>query len=144
MHESMKSPFETRAKIIADTVSVQGVRITTFEVEAPRYLLAEVNTHRVIARSAASSRAIPIEKRIRMVEDHPYVPAVFGRNKPGMQADEALDDTEAYQANAFWMQARDSAVESAKRLNAVGVHKQQANRILEPFCGYTGVMTGTE
>lgn len=144
MHESMKSPFETRAKIIADTVSAQGVRITTFEVEAPRYLLAEINTHRVIARSAASSRAIPIEKRIRMVEDHPYVPAVFGRNKPGMQSDEALDGTEAYQANAFWMQARDSAVESAKRLKAVGVHKQQANRILEPFCGYTGVMTGTE
>lgn len=138
------SPFETKARIIADSVSDEGVRITTFEVEAPRYLLAEVNTHRVIARSAASSRAIPVEKRIRMVEDHPYIPPAFGKNKPGMQADELLSDTDGYQAQAFWMQARDAAVSAAKNLKAVGVHKQQANRILEPFCGYTGVMTATE
>lgn len=140
----MIAPFETKAKIVADTVSPLGVRITTFEVEAPRYLLAEVNTHRVIARSAASSRAIPVEKRIKMVQDHPYVPQVFGKNKPGMTASEVLSNADNYQANAFWIQASEAATEAATRLSAIGVHKQQANRLLEPFCGYTGVMTGTE
>jgi hypothetical protein len=62
------------AKVIADSVSPDGVRLTTLEVTFPRIVLAEFNTHRVFTRSSASSRAVPIPKRIEMVERHPYIP----------------------------------------------------------------------
>jgi thymidylate synthase ThyX len=136
--------MQTAAKIIADTVNEYGARITTFEVVAPRFLLAEINTHRVIAKSAASSRAIPVEKRIAMVKDAPFIPLAFGKNKPGMQAEETLEDSKNEAARAIWRAAADSAAAYAKLLADLGVHKQHANRLLEPFVYYTGVMTSTE
>ena len=61
-------------KVLADSVSPEGARLTTMEVTFPRIILAEMNTHRVFSRNSASSRAIPIKKRIEMVKKHPYVP----------------------------------------------------------------------
>lgn len=134
----------TTAKIILDSINFDGARITTFEVEAPRFLLAEVNTHRVIAKSAASSRAIPVEKRIAMVKENPFVPKAFGKNKRGMQAEETLEQDAAEYAESTWRAAAESATIHAQGLVDAGVHKQQANRILEPFVYYHGVMTATE
>lgn len=138
--------MKTSAKIIADTINPfrSDSRITTFEYVAPRYLLAEINTHRVIARSAASSRAIPIQKRIDMVRSAPFVPKVFGKNRPGMQSTEELDEEKTAHARDIWIGAAQAAADQAHELNVLGVHKQQANRILEPFVYVTGVMTGTE
>lgn len=136
----------TTAKIIADTVNPfnKAARITTFEVYAPRFLLAEVNTHGVLAKSAASSRAIPVKKRIEMVRDHGFVPKAFGKNKAGMQAAETLTDGEAARAEMLWRGATLDAVKWAESLEGTGVHKQHANRILEPFAYYHGVITATE
>lgn len=136
----------TTAKIIADTVNpdVPESRITTFEVYAPRYLLAEVNTHGVIAKSAASSRAIPVKKRIEMVRNEPWVPDVFGKNRPGMQSVEALDDAAQVEARKIWNFAIQDAIKHAEALKETDVHKQFANRVLEPYTYYSGVMTGTE
>lgn len=44
------------AKIITDSISESGIRITTLELELPRFLLAQFNTHRMFSRSAQSSR----------------------------------------------------------------------------------------
>ena len=52
------------AKIICDSVSRDGVRLTTFEATFPRYIQAEVNTHRMFSRNSASSRAIPVKKML--------------------------------------------------------------------------------
>jgi hypothetical protein len=60
------------AKVILDSVSPAGVRLTTAEVTFPRIVLAEFNTHRMLSRNSASSRAIPVEKRIAMVEADPF------------------------------------------------------------------------
>lgn len=49
------------AKILADSLSPDGVRLTTFKVTFPRIVLAEFNTHRMFSRNSASSRAIPIK-----------------------------------------------------------------------------------
>lgn len=87
------------AKVLADSVSPAGVRLTTLEVTFPRFILAEVNTHRMLSRSSASSRAIPIEKRIKAVEEDPFVPEAFGRNRKGMQATEVLEGGEADDAH---------------------------------------------
>lgn len=136
----------TTAKIIADSVhpQVPSARITTFEIYAPRFLLAEINTHRVLAKSAASSRAIPVKKRIEMVETAPFVPLAFGRNQPGMTADSNLTDEDADNAEDIWRMAVGYALGCAEGLEKLGAHKQHANRLLEPFAYVHGVITATE
>jgi thymidylate synthase ThyX len=131
-------------KILADSVSPAGHRLTTFQVTFPRIVLAEVNTHRMLARNSASSRAIPVEKRVVAVENDPFVPEQFGKNQKGMQADVALEQHEAVKARDTWLDAKDSAIEQAKRLAMLGVHKQLANRLLEPFAWHTAILTATD
>ena len=132
------------AKVVADSVSPAGVRLTTLEVTMPRIVLAEFNTHRMLSRNSASSRAIPVEKRIAAVEADPFVPEAFGRNQQGMQAGEALDGEEAEAARENWMSACRSAVAHARSAAQLGVHKQLANRLIEPFLWHTVLVTATE
>lgn len=70
-------------KIIADTTFGKK-RVTTFELEYPRYIHAEVMTHRVFSRNAASSRAIPIAKMIEQVRENTVLPT-WTQNEAGMQ-----------------------------------------------------------
>jgi thymidylate synthase ThyX len=133
------------AKIIADSVPIGGgPRLTTIEATMPRIVLAEFNTHRVLTRNSASSRAIPVEKRIEHVLSNPFVPAAFAANKRGMQAGEQLDETLNEIARHHWLAARDAAVERARVLAGLGVHKQWANRLIEPFAWTTVLATATE
>lgn len=136
----------SKAVVIGDTFnpSVITSRITTFEVYAPRFLLAELNTHRVLSRSAASSRAIPVLKRVEMVRQDPWIPSVFGKNKPGMSADEELSDAESVAAEDVWRGAITAQLLAAEELAKLGVHKQLANRLLEPYAHFYGVVTATE
>lgn len=132
------------ARVLADSVSPAGVRLTTLEVTFPRIVLAEFNTHRMLSRNSASSRAIPVENRIAAVEADPFIPVAFGRNRRGMQAVEALEGADAAAAEETWMEACRIAVYRAKQLASLGVHKQLANRLLEPFLWHTVVVTATE
>lgn len=131
------------AKVIADSTA-HTVRLTTLEVVMPRFLLPEFNTHRVFSRNSASSRAIPVQTRIEQVMKNPFIPEAFGKNKKGMQADELLSHVEAEAARRTWLRARDAAVDQAMEMMALGVHKQHANRILEPYCWHQVVVTATE
>jgi len=132
------------AKILADSVSPDGVRLTTLEVTFPRIVLAEFNTHRMLSRNSASSRAIPVEKMIRMVQEHPYVPTHWGKNQKGMQADEEVSPSQQAAAREEWLNARNAAVTSASILSKDGIHKQITNRLLEPFMWHTVIVTATE
>jgi hypothetical protein len=133
-----------KAEIVADSVGPNGVRITTFVLTYPRFIHAEFMTHRVFSRNASSSRAIPVKKQIQMVRDNPAIPLAFTKNKAGMQGGEALGGEEHDQAIAVWLGARDSAVEMAHALADLEVHKQYANRILEPWAHITVVCTATD
>lgn len=109
----------------------------------PRIVLAEFNTHRVFSRNSASSRAIPVEKRVAQVRENPYVPLQFGANQRGMQASrDEVQDTD--QARAEWLYARDAAARHARELSRIGLHKQWANRLLEPFAWHTVIVSATE
>lgn len=132
------------ARVLCDSISPHDVRLTTFEVVMPRIILAEMNTHRVFTRNSASSRAIPVEKRISIVESDPFVPESFGRNCSGMQAHEELTDKDAELARSVWDMARRKAIHFARDLAAVGVHKQLANRLIEPWVWQTALITSTE
>lgn len=132
------------ATIIADSVSPAGVRVTTAEVTLHRFVLAELNTHRVFSRNSASSRAIPVRKQVARVVEDPAIPVEFGSNQRGMQAGEPLAGPAADAARAAWLQARDQAVAAVQQLDALGVHKQVTNRLLEPFMWHTVIITATE
>lgn len=135
------------ARVLADSVTTRGHethRLTTIEVTFPRIVLAEFNTHRAFSRNSASSRAIPVEKRIAMVEADPFIPEEFGRNQRGMQASEQLGTQDAQRAREIWKSACYYAIGHARKLAALGVHKQLANRLIEPFCWHTVICTATE
>lgn len=131
-------------KIIADSVSRAGDRLTTMEVTFPRIILAEFNTHRVFSRNSASSRAIPLATQLERITQDPFVPEYWGKLQAGMQANEVVDDTAAFRAQVEWMDACSEAVAFAGRLNKLGIHKQLTNRLLEPFMWHTVIVTATE
>ena len=132
------------AKIVADSIGPNGVRLTTFVLTYPRFIHSEFMTHRMISRNASSSRAIPVKKQIQMVIDNPAIPLAFTKNKAGMQGGEALDGEAHDEAVTAWLEARDRAVEMANKLADLEVHKQYANRILEPWAHITVVATATD
>lgn len=142
--EAASEPTEPNATIIADSIPPSGVRLTTIEVTLHRFVLAELNTHRVFSRNSASSRAIPVRKQIARVVDDPAIPVEFGANQRGMQAGEPLTGEDHDRALTAWLEARDHAVEAVTRLQELGVHKQVTNRLLEPFMWHTVIVTATE
>ena len=130
------------ATIILDSVSPDGVRITTFELMYPRFIHAELMTHRVFSRNASSSRAIPVKKVLENIRNDPAMPVHWGQNQPGMQAADEVADVEA--AKALWMEACGKACDMAEKMLDLGLHKQIANRITEPFAHIHVLVTATE
>ena len=134
-----------RAAVVANSVSaISGEEIVTFLIDFPRFILPEFNTHRVISKSGASSRAIPVAKSIEAIQNHSYMPIHFGQNKAGMSADQEVDKTTKFTAKCAWDFAARNAIDSAKTLNSLGIHKQVTNRVLEPFSYMRMVVTATE
>jgi hypothetical protein len=131
--------------ILADHIAVtSAVRLTTFELTFPRFILAELNTHRMLSRNSASSRAIPTEKQIQRVLDHPFFPLTFNKRVKGMGVGEEFDEDAAETAREIWTIARDDAVRAARALNDLGLDKSRANRLLEPFMWHTAIVSATE
>lgn len=132
------------AKIIADSVSNTGVRMTTFEIEYPRFILAELNTHRMLSKNSASSRAIPVTAMHDHIKNNTAAPVYWGKNQPGMKAKECLDLEDTIEAMMIWDQARDSAISFSRELAELNVHKQITNRVTEPWMLMKTVISGTE
>ena len=132
------------AKIIADSESDEGIRMTTMEIEYPRFILAELNTHRMLSKNSASSRAIPVKAMHEQIRQNPAEPVSWGVNKPGMQADTYLDANDIVEALMLWDEAKESALTFAGELANLNVHKQVVNRLTEPWMQMKTVISGTE
>lgn len=131
------------------------------ELRFPRVVLAEAVTHRKLrdtfgefeilhadrqagedmSKNSASSRAIPVEKMIQAVLDDPFVPERFGKAGKGMQASGVLEGAEHTDAKNRWLDALYNAAAVARDMASIGVAKQDANRLLEPFAWITQVVT---
>lgn len=133
-----------KATIIADSVTPDHTRITTFELEYPRFIHSELMTHRMFSRNAASSRAIPIKAMHELVLGNPATPVHWGTNKPGMQAGDELVGVDLSAAKYYWSCAARAAVSASADLDRMGLHKQIANRVTEPFQIMKTVVTATE
>jgi thymidylate synthase ThyX len=128
-------------KIITDSLSPSGSRLTTFEVSFPRCILAEMNTHRLFSRNSASSRAIPTKKIIQRINDDPFYPT-WTANQAGMQGRELSTDAQIICKNE-WDFARREAIKAAEAMSMAGAHKQNVNRVLEPFMWHTAIITSS-
>jgi hypothetical protein len=103
-------------------------------------------THRAFSRNAASSRAIPVERMIAMVEEDPAIPVRWGLNGKGMQDHGEMSANGANIARKDWLMARDAAVLRARHMlmRNEQAHKQIINRILAPFMHMTTLVSATE
>jgi hypothetical protein len=165
---------EPSANVLAYSLAARsGVRIASLEVEFPRIILAEFNTHRMLSRNSASSRAIPFEK---MKEQLHGAPVRWGANQAGMQ------DTGGTHAESVaippilrpvflefgydmaynegvrvpygldyrvsvehaWLFSKYLSLRVAQGMKDAGYHKQVVNRLLEPYQMMKTVVTATE
>lgn len=136
--------FQPSAKVIADSVNPSGDRLTTFEIKLHRYVLAEFNTHRKNSRNFQSSRACPVQKMITNIVDDDVYPLHWGKNQKGMIANQEVDEQTKIDAKIIWNNARVEAIKHTRMLIDIGIHKQVANRLLEPFMAITGIVTATD
>lgn len=132
------------ARIIAAS-EANNHKIATMEVTFPRFILAELNTHRMFSRNSASSRAIPFAKMVESVKTNPFIPIAWQIDHKGMQGTEYFTDiTEIQLLEQNHLLARDSAILRAETANEIGLTKQICNRYLEPFMWHTVLISATE
>lgn len=129
-------------QILADSISPDGVRLTTMRTVYPRFIHSEMLRHRVFSHSVASSRAIPTERYIEQVETNPFIPETFNTRVKGMGVGEALTVEDAFGPQQVWAMAAGNAVNAAKQL--LHIDKSRANRLLEPFIWATDIISATE
>lgn len=144
MTVQIKGKAGITATIIQDSISKGGTRITTYELDYPRFIHAELMTHRMFSRNAASSRAIPVDKMHQNIIDNPARPVVWQRNQAGMQSKENLTGGDLEFAKSVWDKAVNTLVNLSKELMAAGLHKQWANRVSEPVQMMKTIVTLTE
>lgn len=131
------------AKVVCDSITAAGARITTIEAEYPRFILGEVNTHSSIEKNSSSSRAIPIKEIIAQIIMNGGKPLYWGSKKSGMQAGDEIEGISG--AKWLWNLAQKDAIYYATQLDLeLNLHKQSVNRLLEPFQMMKTVMTATD
>lgn len=132
------------ARVILDSISPAGHRLTTMEVTIARFNTVDFNTHRMLSRNSASSRAIPIQKQIDRVLSDPMVPIFWPKNQKGMLAVESLIGEAREASERLWRRTSKAVAEVAQGLLEIGLHKQLTNRLLEPFLWQTILVTATD
>lgn len=165
MENKIKAEIITHSKR-----SNTGDEIITYKLTFPRIILSEVNTYKMLEKNTSSSRAIPFEKMVEVVEKEPFIPIAWQCQHKGMQGNKYIADSYIVEKKKeYWLNARDKAVVSASNLvsseissteykqNEDGsfeeksvtlisnstVTKQIANRLLEPFMWVVQLVTGT-
>ena len=135
-----------------------GEEIITYKLTFPRIILSEVNTYKMMEKNTSSSRAIPFEKMVEVVEKEPFIPLAWQLSHKGMQGTKYITDPKVIEFKEMrWLNARNTAVESAKKLvedditikkllntnNSNELSKNYGNRLIEPFMWTTQLITGT-
>lgn len=128
------------ASLICDS-SINGHRISTFEITFPRFIAEQILTHAMLRRNAGSLRATPTYK---LYEACTVEPLVWGSNRPGMQAGSELTGLRLSIVRNAWRFSRYISVLCARIMHRAGLHKEECNRILTPYLWQTYVITSNE
>ena len=136
------------ARLLADSRNAAtGDRLATFLITFPRFVLPELATHRVFSKNTSSSREMPVARQVARVIDTPVLPVEWGQNQPGMQSTAILPVHLAGEAERLWTELGLLAAQTADELVSLGergVHKQYANRVVEPWSWTTCLVSATE
>lgn len=132
------------AKIVADSINEFGCRITTMVLTYPRSIHAELMTHRMLSKNAASSRAIPYHKMRSAVINEGFFPHKYQKAHTGMQGSEYFDNDSAKDNDDIIRNMKSRVLQFCDELNEKGVTKQVINRYLEPYQYYRVLVTATE
>lgn len=126
-------------RMIEDSISPEGIRITTMHLRYWRAIHAELMTHRVFSRNARSSRAVP--SKILLTEQI-FIPQ-FGMNQPGMQSEIIAPPELQAKWAGEWEELAGICRQYVERWSAEQMHKQHANRPLEWFGWIDVLVTAT-
>lgn len=136
------------ARVIADNITEDGHRLTTFEATCWRPVLAEQNTHCVLSRNSASSRAIPVTKILDRYDSDFAHPLVWPSEIPGMQGGPPLEGDDLLAAQKLWNDLRwtvsDKIRDYVKDHQDIRLHKSMLNRWLEPGLWQTQIISATQ
>ena len=157
-----------KAEIVAHSKRAEtGEEVITYKLTFPRIILSELNTYKMIEKNTSSSRAIPFEKMVEVVEKDPFLPIAWQLSHKGMQGTEYLTDPKHIEEKTnTWLAARDMAIDISRELvhdivrvtyddsegcNAISnieipntsLSKNYGNRLLESFMWVTQLCTGT-
>lgn len=142
------------ARVLLDSMSEVGDRITTVEVKHHRFILAETNTHRALSRNSASSRAIPLKKMLERFEDDPAYPVVYRSEQSGMSGGSNLDPLDRKHAQSLFSLWNDHTLAlihnyiadlkvayGEEHYQEHALHKSWINRLMEPMQWHTAIWT---
>lgn len=135
-------------QIIADSTNWTEIRLTTFLINLPTCLLAELRTHRLLQGSdtdlsinANSDRAIPISKKMELVKQNTYLPIATQADK-GMTGIENVPEYFQLYCNNTYESALHQMLFYSESLTFNKVSKQYVNRLLMPFSYSEVIVTG--
>jgi len=147
------------AEMILDSISSEGVRLTTMELCYPLIVHNELLTHRTLgksddaqfnlwlefSRNSSSNRAIPSERIIKQVMEDPYYPLKPRYSSRGMIPGAYMEGSDREDAIKQWLDARFPAIRFVQTLqNGPKLAKQWRNRLLNPWQFITVVATANE
>jgi len=139
----LEHPAGISAECIAASSCDGAPNIYTVVTRSPKWLDAELRTHRMLSQNSSSSRAIPLKRMIEQVEQDPFIPSDWRWNQKGMQGEEQITDIDTVRRlRNEWIEAMFDAAAHAREIDFT--HKQHVNRLLEPFSWQTKVITATE
>lgn len=122
--------------------------LLTVEIEMPKFIQAQFNTHRALNRNSQSSRAVPNKKLINTVPD--YIPKHVGLDCKGMTPDKYLKGEDLIWFQDRWSNIKKVVQIMVKEIQAEAkerfgktLEKGIINRPLEPFKMVRIIATGT-
>ena len=141
-----KEKGQCKVEVIQYTKSpYNDTAIATLRCTYPRYIHSEVMTHRMFSRNSASSRATPTKVFLERIRNNPAFFTQLGINQSGMNASKVLDEKQAEEFKAEWLEMANLVVDKVESwTEKYNLHKQVVNRILEPFMMTTTIITATE
>lgn len=129
-------------KVIADSTWCCD-RITTVHASYPRYIHAQVKTHRLMSTNSRSSRAVPVKRLLREVQDNPGYPLSWRLVGKGMSPSGPMRGWRALACKGLWWVLSRAVIIGVKGFACLGLAKELANRWLEPMTTIHTLITFT-
>lgn len=137
--------YKVSAKLLLYSESeITHKKIATFIITIPKFIQAQINSHRALSRNSGSSRAIPAKIIRKRVIKNPFTPIEFGHNQSGMRGGKEVSGIKLILAKKIWLWSRFIPCFFHYLGEKLNIHKEVLNRLIEPWMFTEVVLTATE